>query len=134
MLAEQSALRRVATLVAVDPDPGRLFECVCRELGGVLGVESTDILRYQHDGSATIVGGWAASGAPSFPVGTSVPVEGQTVTAKLYRSGQPEQVDDYGGVGGELAARLRRFGIKSAVGAPGQGCRRLWGAIMAVDA
>jgi signal transduction histidine kinase len=134
VLAEQSALRRVATLVAVDPDPGRLFECVCRELGGVLSVESTDMLRYEHDGSATIVGGWAASGAPSFPVGTSVPVEGETVTAKLYRSGQPERVDDYGGVGGELAARLRSFGIKSAVGAPVKVAGRLWGAIMAVDA
>jgi signal transduction histidine kinase len=134
LLAEQSALRRVATLVAADPDPGRLFECVCRELGGVLDVESTDMLRYAHDGSARIVGGWAASGPPSFPVGTSVPVEGETVAAKLYRSGQPERVDDYGGVAGELAARLRRFGIKSAVGAPVRVAGRLWGALMAVDA
>jgi signal transduction histidine kinase len=134
LLAEQSALRRVATLVAADPDPRRLFECVCRELGRVLGVESTDMLRYEHDGSATIVGGWAASGSPSFPVGTSMPVEGETVTAKLYRSGQPERVDDYSGVGGELAARLRQFGIKSAVGAPVKVAGRLWGAIMAVDA
>src|SRR5215211_2688438 len=106
LLAEQSALRRVATLVASDPDPGRLFECVCRELGCVLGVRSTDMLRYAHDGSATIVGGWAAAGPPSFPVGTTIPVEGETVTAKLYRSGRPERVDDYAGVAGELAARL----------------------------
>jgi hypothetical protein len=54
--------------------------------------------------------------------------------AKLYRSGQPERVDDYGGVAGELAARLRRFGIKSAVGAPVRVAGRLWGALMAVDA
>jgi signal transduction histidine kinase len=134
LLAEQSALRRVATLVAADPDPGRLFECVCRELGGVLGVESTDALRYAHDGSATIVGGWALRGSPSFPVGTSVPVEGETVAAKLYRSGRPERVDDYSDVAGELAARLRGFGIKSAVGAPVKVAGRLWGAIMAVDA
>ena len=134
LLAEQSALRRVATLVAADPDAGRLFECVCRELGGVLAVESTDMLRYEHDGTATIVGGWAASGPLSFPVGMSVPVEGETVTAKLHRSGRPERVDDYGGVDGELAALLLQFGIKSAVGAPIKVAGRLWGAIMAVDA
>jgi hypothetical protein len=57
LLAEQSALRRVATLVAADPDPRSLFYCVCEELGGVLGVESTDMLRYEDDATATIVGG-----------------------------------------------------------------------------
>jgi signal transduction histidine kinase len=134
LLREQSALRRVATLVATDPDPGRLFDCVCEELGGVLGVDSTDMLRYEDDGTATIVGAWAAGGAPSFPVGTSIPVEGPTVTAKIHRSGRPERVDDYSGVEGELAARLRGFGIRSAVGAPVKVAGRLWGAIMAVGA
>src|SRR5215208_2622128 len=132
LLAEQSALRRVATLVAVDPEPRRLFDSVCLELGRVLGVDSTDMLRYEQDGTATVVGAWTASGAPSFPVGTSVPVEGQTVTAKLYRSGRPERVDDYSRVGGELAARLRASGIRSAVGAPIKVAGRLWGAIMVV--
>ena len=133
LLAHQSALHRVATLVAVDPDPGRLFDCVCEELGGVLGVDSTDIVRYEDDGTATVVGVWSASRAPSFPVGASVPVEGESVTAKLYRSGHPERVDDYTGVGGELAERLRPFGIVSVVGAPIRVAGRLWGAIMAVS-
>ena len=132
LLAEQSALRRVATLVAADPDPRRLFDQVCEELGGVLGVESTDMVRYENSGTATVVGTWAASGAPSFPVGSSIPVEGESVTAKLYRSGRPARVDDYARVGGELAARLRAFGIRSAVGAPIQVAGRLWGAVMAV--
>ena len=134
LLVRQSALRRVATLVAADPDPGSLFGCVCKELGGVLGVNSTDMLRYEGNGTATVVGAWTASGAPSFPIGTSVPVDGHTVTAKLYRSGRPQRVDDYADVGGELAARLRAFGVRSAVGAPIKVAGGLWGAIMAVDA
>src|SRR5829696_453160 len=134
LLVRQSALRRVATLVAADPDPGSLFDCVCKELGGVLGVNSTDMLRYEGNGTATVVGAWTASGAPSFPIGTSVPVDGHTVTAKLYRSGRPQRVDDYADVGGELAARLRAFGVRSAVGAPIKVAGGLWGAIMAVDA
>ncbi|MBD0281533.1 MAG: GAF domain-containing sensor histidine kinase [Thermoleophilaceae bacterium] len=132
LLVEQSALRRVATLVAADPDQRTLFDRVCEELGRVLGVDSTDMIRYEQNGTATVVGAWAASGGPSFPVGTSVPVEGDTVTAKLYRSGRPERVDDYTGIGGELAERLRAFGIRSAVGAPIKVAGRLWGAIMAV--
>jgi signal transduction histidine kinase len=134
LLADQSALRRVATLVATDADPGTLFGSVCEELGRVLGVDSTDMLRYEDDTTATVVGTWTVSGAPSFPVGARIPVEGETVTAMLHRSGRPQRVDDYTRVGGELAARLREFGIKSAVGAPVNVAGRLWGGIMAVSA
>ena len=128
---EKAALRRVATLAAGDVDAQRLFNCVCEELGGVLGVESTDILRYEGDGTATVVGCWSAEGGPEFPVGTSVPVEGETVTAKLYRTGQPQRVDDYTGIESELAERLRSFGIASALGAPITVAGRLWGGLMA---
>jgi signal transduction histidine kinase len=134
LLVDQSALRRVATLVAADPEPRVLFDCVCEELGRVLGVDSTDMVRFEGDDAATVVGTWAASGAPSFPVGSVIPVEGESVTAKLHRSQRPERVDDYTGVAGELAARLREFGIRSVVGAPIKVSGRLWGAIMAVGA
>ena len=132
LLAEQAALRRVATLVASDPDPSRLFHRVCEELGVVLGVDSTDMIRYEQDRTATVVAAWNASGAPSFPVGTSVPVEGESVTARIHRSGRPERVDDYAGVPGELPERLRAFGIWSVVGAPIHVGGRMWGGIMAV--
>jgi signal transduction histidine kinase len=134
LLAEQSALRRVATLVAADPEPARLFEGVCRELGVLMEVQSTDMLRFEDDARATVVAVWTASGAPSFPVGASVPVEGETVTGKLYRSGRPQRVDDYASVAGELAARLREAGIRSVVGAPITVAGRLWGAVTVVAA
>jgi signal transduction histidine kinase len=133
LLEEQAALRRVATLVARDTEPGQLFDCVCQELGRLLGVDATDIVRFEEDRTATVVGTWSASDEPSFPVGSSVPVDGETVTAKLYTSGRPERVDDYTGVGGELAARLREFGVRSVVGAPVNVAGRLWGATMAVS-
>ena len=130
LLAEQAALRRVATLVAGSTPAPALFGRVCEELGGLLAVTSTDMIRYEGDRFATVVGSWAASGTPSFPVGERIPVEGETVTAKLHRTGRPERVDDYAGVEGELAERLREFGIRSVVGAPIQVSGRLWGAIM----
>jgi GAF domain-containing protein len=64
LVAEQAALRRVATLVAADPEPRRLFDTVCEEDGSVLGVESANVLRYEDDGTQPVVGAWAASGAP----------------------------------------------------------------------
>ena len=128
---EQAALRRVATLAATEVDASELFHRVCEELGGVLGVESTDIIRFDDNRIARVVGFWAEPGGPTFPVGMTLPVEGETVTGKLYRTGRPQRVDDYSGVAGELAATIRSYGILSAAGAPIIVAGRLWGAIMA---
>jgi signal transduction histidine kinase len=134
LLAEQAALRRVATMVAGCTPGPVLFGRVCEELGELLDVKSTDMIRYEDEGLATVVGSWTGDATPSFPVGERIPVEGETVTAKLYRSGRPERVDDYERVEGELAERLREFGIRSVVGAPIYVAGRLWGAVMVTSA
>jgi signal transduction histidine kinase len=131
LLAEQAALRRVATLVAGDPDAGRLFEAVCEEVGRVLGVESANVLRFEDAHTQTVVGAWAADGAPWFPAGERVPIDGETVSGKLRRTGRPQRVDEYTGVRGELVKRLREVGVSSAVGAPVKVAGVTWGAIVA---
>ena len=131
LLAEQAALRRVATMVAGGTPAPALFDRVCEELGELLAVKTTDMIRYEDNGFATVVGTWTGNDTPSFPVGERVPVEGETVTGKIHQSGRPERVNDYDDVQGELAARLREFGIRSVVGAPIFVAGRLWGAIMA---
>jgi signal transduction histidine kinase len=131
LLAEQAALRRVATLVAGDPAPGRLFKAVCEEVGRVLGVESANLVRFEEGGTGTVLGAWAAGGAPSFPTGQGIPVDGETVSGKLRRTGKPQRVDDYSDVRGELVRLLRDAGIKSAVGAPVRVAGRVWGGIVA---
>jgi signal transduction histidine kinase len=132
LLAEQAALRRVATLVARGTPAPELFDWVCKELGGVLDVKSTDMIRYEKD-SAVVVGAWAARGAPAFPVGERVPIEDGTVTAKLLRTGHTQRVNDYEDVEGPLAARLRSAGIRSVIGAPITVSGRLWGGVMATS-
>jgi signal transduction histidine kinase len=131
LLAEQAALRRVATLVAGDLHPGRLFAGVCEEVGRILDVESANITRFEEDGTQTVVGAWAATGAPWFPKGENFPIDGATVTGKLHRSGRPARVDDYSDVRGELVKLLRAAGIRSAVGAPVTVAGRTWGGIVA---
>ena len=81
LLEEQASLRRVATLVARDTDSAGLFESVCRELGRVLGVESSNILRFEGDGTQTIVGAWAEEGAPG-----SAPAPSSRLTATRSRA------------------------------------------------
>jgi signal transduction histidine kinase len=131
LLEEQAALRRVATLAAADPDAQRLFDRVVEELGHLLDVESTDMVRFDGERSATVVATWSATWEDWFPVGVSIPVDGETVTGMIHRSCLPERVDDYTHVKGELAARLREAGIMSVVGAPITVAGRLWGAVMA---
>jgi signal transduction histidine kinase len=132
LLDEQAALRRVATLVASGAPAASLFDRVCAELGAVLDVEATDMIRFEGEG-AVVVGTWSSAGQPAFPVGERIPVDGQSVTAKLRASCRPERVDDYELVEGELAARIRGFGIRSVVGAPITVAGRLWGGIMVVS-
>ena len=131
LVAEQAALRRVATLVAGDPDPSEVFAKVCAEVGSVLGVNSTNLTRFEADGTQTVLAGWSVHGAPVFPVRAGVPLTGEAAVAKVSRSGRPERVDDYAGLPGELPEQIREAGIASAVAAPITVAGRLWGAVVA---
>ena len=131
LVEEQAALRRVATLVASGPEPKQVFECVCEEVGRVLGIEGTNLTRFEDDGTQTVLAGWSVHEAPIFPLSAGVPLEGDAAVPKASRSGRPERVDDYAEVGGELAEMIRRAGIASAVAAPITVAGKLWGAVVA---
>jgi signal transduction histidine kinase len=128
---EQAALRRVATLVAGDSEPQEVFDCVCAEVGAVLGVRSTNLTRFEEDRTQTVLAGWSADGAPVFPVGGGVPLDGDAAVPKASRSGRAERVDDYSQIAGDLGRRIRAAGIASAVAAPITVAGKLWGAIVA---
>ena len=135
LLQEQAALRRVAMLVARDAPARVIFASVCEEVASVLGVTTTNLVRYEDDGTATVVGAWAQEGAPLMPVASiPLPLDGATVAPRVQRSGRTVRVDDYGGLDDVLARRLREVGIRSAVGAPIVVAGRLWGAVIAADA
>ena len=95
LAAEQAALRRIATLVAGEAPPSAVFEQVTAEVARLLNVRSASVLRYEADGRATVVGSWRDAGLAGLPLGASLDLEGDTVIARVYRSGAPERVDDY---------------------------------------
>ena len=67
---EQAALRRVATLVAQATPPPEVFAAVAEEVGRLLAVDFTILVRYDPQDTLEVVGTWTRTGAPApTPVG-----------------------------------------------------------------
>jgi signal transduction histidine kinase len=129
LLAEQAALRRVATVVAQGTPPEKVFPAVNEEAGRLLGVDGTRLMRYEADGSATIVASW---GEPTIaPAGTRITLEGRNIGSLVRGSGRPERIADYEDAPGWAAELARESGVRSTIGAPIIVEGRLWGAMSA---
>jgi signal transduction histidine kinase len=128
---EHAALRRVATLVAGEAPPSRVFEQVTEEVGRLLGLPGASVMQYDGARTATVVGAWSEHGPPRFPVGATLDLDGDTVVAKVVRSGSAQRVERYEEVSGTLAATLQSFGYRAAIAAPVNVSGRLWGVLAA---
>jgi signal transduction histidine kinase len=127
---EQAALRRVATLVAKDVRPAELFAEVAEEARNVLRTEGCGLIRDEGDGTARVVAARGAAIASSFPVGTTIPIGGDSVTAVVVREGRPHRIDDYTLASAEIAEGARQRGVSSAVGCPIAVGDHVWGAVV----
>jgi PAS domain S-box-containing protein len=128
---EQAALRRIATLVAGEPTPTELFGRVTEEVGRLLGVPSATLVRFGSDHHVTAVATFTEPGTEGVILGARWSLDGDTVAARVHRSGRVERVDSYESAGGPLAHRLRSLGFRSSVAAPVTVAGRLWGALVA---
>ena len=129
---EQAALRRVATLVAGDPSPSRVFDAVTEEVGRLLGLPGANVMQLDGPGRATVVGAWSEDGKPRFAVGATLQFDGDTLVPKVARSGRPQRVERYDQAGGTFAAVLRDVGYRAGVAAPVSVSGALWGVLAAV--
>src|SRR3954452_5581268 len=128
---EQAALRRVATLVAGDPSPSRVFAAVTEEVGRLLGLPGANVMQLDGPRRATVVGAWSEDGTPRFPVGATLRFDGDTLVPKVATSGRAERVERYDQANGSFAAKLRRVGYRAGVAAPVSVGGRLWGVLAA---
>jgi signal transduction histidine kinase len=128
---EQVALRRVATLVAGEAPPEKVFAAVAEETGRLLGAEFAGMSRYDPDGMATIVGTWSRTGTP-WPMAVGVPLSlgGRNVTTLVHQTGKPARIDDYDDSSGKFADAAHAANVRSAVGVPITVEGRLWGAVL----
>jgi PAS domain S-box-containing protein len=128
---EQAALRRIATLVAADAPPSSVFEQVTQEVARLLDTPSASLIRYETDARMTLVGAWREPGSDVNPVGSSFALDGDSVIARVLRTGEAQRIDDYERAEGTLADELRTLGYRSSVAAPVTVGGRLWGALIA---
>ena len=68
VVEEQSALLRVAMLVARDTPLEQLFTSVAAEVARVLGIDAAGVMRYLGGERAVVVGVWVSPGQRYLPV------------------------------------------------------------------
>jgi transcriptional regulator with GAF, ATPase, and Fis domain len=129
---EQAALRRVATLVARATPPQEVFAAVAGEVGGLLEVDYTVLIRSDPEDMITVVGAWTATGGtPPSPVGSRFPLGGRNVSTLTLRTGRPARLDAYVDVTGSIGnTGARDWGFGSSVGVPISVEGRSWGLIL----
>jgi signal transduction histidine kinase len=129
---EQAALRRVATLVAGAVAPEEVLAAVAGEVGRLLEVDYTALMRSEPEDMITVVGTWTSTGvaAPS-PVGSRFELGGRNVSTLVLRTGRPVRLDAYDDVSGTIGATgAHEWGFRSSVGAPISVEGRPWGLIL----
>jgi PAS domain S-box-containing protein len=126
---EQRALRRVATLVASEASPERVFMAVSEECARVLGVTASSVWRYEGDDTATVVGRHNRDGIDTFPLGARLHVDESTSMGRARETAAPARVEDWGGTEGEFAELMLRLGYRSTVSAPIIVAGTLWGSV-----
>jgi PAS domain S-box-containing protein len=129
LAAEQRALRRVATLVASEVSPERVFMAVSEECARVLEVNASVVVRYESDGTATIVGRHNRDGIDVFRLGDSMAAEEHSALGRALRTAHPARVDDWGTLYGQTAEDMIRGGYRSTAAAPIVVGGTPWGAV-----
>ena len=119
-------------LVAGATPPEQVFAAVAEEVGGLLEVDYTVLIRSDPEDMITVVGGWTATGAgPPSPVGSRFGLGGRNVSTLTLRTGRPARLDAYVDVTGSIGdTGAHDWGFRSSVGVPIGVERRPWGLIL----
>lgn len=128
VLAEQqTALRKVATLVARGEQPSEVFSAVAGELARCLDVHHSTLFRYESDGTVTLLAARHEPGLKTIPIGRRFSFEGDNIAAMVYETCRTARMDNHDNAAGLAAEYIREIGICSSVGAPIIVDGRLWG-------
>ncbi len=126
---EQAALRRVATLVAQGVPSDALFSSVCDEAEALTGAQASAVVRFEPDGTVTVMGDHAAL----HPVGARVELEPDSVVAEVHRTGRAARFDTDDPAALGMRGAVRRERVRSALASPIVVAGELWGAITTVS-
>jgi signal transduction histidine kinase len=128
LVEEQAALRRVAMLVAEGAAPTEVFDAVIAEVGQLLGAAQIGLARYEneHEISVLAIRGQTAE---NLRVGVRLPLDGDSVNARIMRTGRSARLNFADEGSGSVAEVLRRDNVNATVGAPIVVDGALWGMI-----
>jgi signal transduction histidine kinase len=130
LVEEQTALRRVATLVAAGASDDDLIGAVTFEIARLFGAQRVNAMRWSGD-TLRVIGDWNADGAPSL-TGRDYGYGGDTLTVRVIDSGAPARIESEADFQTEFArARWRELGIHASIGAPIIVGGSVWGVITA---
>ena len=130
LVDEQSALRRVATLVAVGASEVDLVDAVTSEIAGLFGAHRANTMRWDGD-TIHVIGDWSEAGEVRH-IGRSYAFGGDTITARVVNSRAPARVDSPDDIQTDFGkARWAELGLYSSIGAPVVVDGRLWGVVTA---
>ncbi len=129
LASEQAALRQVATLVARESPPDRLFAVLAEQGARIFEVPLVTLVRFEPDGPV-VLGGFHEGGEDPFPVGSRWPLDTEDVIAAVRQSGRPARVQHGARNRTEPRAVLRLSGMRSAIASPILVEERLWGAMV----
>jgi GAF domain-containing protein len=124
----QAALRRVATLAAHEVSQEEVFTAIAESSGELLGSECSGLMRREADGSGVVLAAWGDTGA--FEPGARLGAEDDSVTTRVFRTGEPVRIDELDEARSDLLRPTRALGLRSAVGTPLTVGGRVWGAIV----
>jgi len=95
LAGQQASLRRIAALVAGGAASADVLAAIAREVGQVIALPMVALWRYDHPRTATVIGEWSERAHP-FRVGTSWPLDGPTICAKVLDTGVPSRIEEIG--------------------------------------
>ncbi|MCW2994570.1 MAG: sensor signal transduction histidine kinase [Conexibacter sp.] len=116
----QAALRRVAELVARSAPLDEVFDAVAKETSRLFGNLAAALTRFDTDGVGTVV----AACNSAVPLNLKLAPDGDSVVARVFRTGQPVRVSTYSGTG--VAELAKHFDVGAAVGVPVTVDGRIW--------
>jgi PAS domain S-box-containing protein len=127
---EQAALRRVATLVAQGVAPAEVFDAVVLEVANLLGAAQVGLMRWDGADEITILA-HRGQDPELVRAGLRLPLDGDSVTARVLRTGASARLNAYDPTGGAIADIAQRSNVNVTVGAPIVVEGALWGVITA---
>ncbi|MCW2986496.1 MAG: hypothetical protein JWR63_4066, partial [Conexibacter sp.] len=129
LLAEQAALRRVATLVARGAAPAEVFAVTATEVCRLLETNATALCRYEPDATATVLAVQTDADL-GIDVGARITLEGENAMGAVLRTGRPARQESFEHLTGTVADIARKGRMGTSVGAPIVVEGRLWGVVV----